>query len=150
MRQHEAWETIISPVVNALGFIWVGLQTASQGKRTILKLYVDKREGVSCEDCARISKQVSMVLSVEDVVKGDYLLEVSSPGLDRLLFTLAQCREYVGERVAIRLGVPIAGKRNFKGKLHVEGEQISVQLDNDGLVTFPFIDIDEARLVPEW
>lgn len=150
MRRHEALETVILPIVNGLGLIWVGLQYFPQGKHSLLRLYVDKLGGVSCEDCKCVSRQVNAVLSVEDLIKGDYLLEVSSPGLDRLLFTLAQCKEHVGKRVAVRLIAPVEGKRNFKGKLQVEGEQIGVQLDNNDLVTFPFIDIEEARLVPEW
>ncbi len=150
MRRHEALEMIIAPIVSDLGFQWVGLQYFPQGRHTLLRLYIDKPGGVSCDDCERTSRQVNAVLSVEDVIKGGYLLEVSSPGLDRLLFTLAQYREHVGKCVSIRLVTPIEGKRNFKGKLYVEGEQITIQLDNNGLVTFSFVDIDEARLVPEW
>ena len=150
MRQHEALEAVILPIVDGLGLQWVGLQYFPAGRRSLLRLYVDKPGGVSCGDCEQVSRQVNAVLSVEDVVKGDYLLEVSSPGLDRLLFTLPQCREHVGKRVAIRLVAPLEGKRNFKGELHVEGEKIGVRLDNNDLVTFPFIDIEEARLVPEW
>lgn len=150
MRQHEALESVILPIVNGLGLQWVGLQYFPHGRRSLLRLYVDKPGGVSCDDCERVSRQVNAVLSVEDLLKGDYLLEVSSPGLDRLLFTLAQCREHVGKRVAVRLVAPVGGKRNFKGELHVEGDQVGVRLDNNELVTFLFIDIEEARLVPDW
>jgi len=148
--RQEALETAILPIIDALGLRWIGLQCFSQRGHTLLKLYIDKLEGnVSCDDCERVSRQVNAVLGVEDLVQGDYLLEVSSPGLDRLLFTLPQCREHMGKVVTMRLLMSMEGQRNFKGKLCVEGDQIGVQLDNK-VVMFPFIDVDEVRLVPEW
>lgn len=150
MRQHAALEKLIAPIVDSLGLTWVGLQYFPQGKRSILRLFVDKPGGVSVDDCARVSRQVNAVLSVENPIPGEYTLEVSSPGLDRLLFSVEQCREQIGKMVSIQLVVPKAGKRNFKGRLErVEGSLLTLLMDT-GEVTFVFEDISEVRLVPEW
>jgi ribosome maturation factor RimP len=150
MRQHTALEKVIAPIVGSLGLTWVGLQYFPQGKRSILRLYVDKPDGVTVEDCAKVSRQVNAVLSVENPITGEYTLEVSSPGLDRLLFSKEQCQEQIGKNISIQLVVPKAGMRNFKGKLEqVVGSEISIQTDSETL-TFSFDDIHEIRLVPAW
>jgi len=150
MQQHAALEEIILPIVEGLGFTWVGLQYFPQGRHSILRLYVDKPGGIVIEDCEKVSRQVNAALEIENPLKGDYTLEVSSPGLDRLLFSPEQCREQVGKLVTVRLIAPIAGKRNFKGRLlSVEGEKICILADQ-GAVTLSFREISEARLAPEW
>jgi ribosome maturation factor RimP len=150
MRRHAALENLIAPIVGSLGLTWVGLQYFPQGKRSVLRLFVDKPGGLSVEDCGRVSRQVNTVLSVENPITGEYTLEVSSPGLDRLLFSVEQCHEQIGKSVFIQLVVPKAGTRNFKGKLErVEGSLISI-LTESGEVTFSFDDMSEMRLVPAW
>lgn len=149
-RVNEALENVIVPIVEGFGYEFVGLQYFPQGKHSLLRLFVDKQGGITVEDCERVSRQVNAALSVESPVKEDYLLEVSSPGLDRLLFTPSQFGEFVGKQVAIRLSVPLEGKRNWKGRIDsVQTETVSLKLD-EGSVTLSFADIAEARLVPEW
>ena len=100
-------------------------------KTALLRIYVDSANGVNLDECAKVSRQISAVLDVEDPIQGHYYLEVSSPGIDRPLFTIDQCQGYLGKPVAIRLRVPKAGRRNFTGTLvQVENEQISLQLDD--------------------
>lgn len=150
MRRHVELENLIAPIVDSLGLTWVGLQYFPQGKRSILRLFVDKPGGVSVDDCGTVSRQVDAVLSVENPITGEYTLEVSSPGLDRLLFSLEQCREQIGKMVSVQLVVPKAGARNFKGRLgRVEGSLISL-LTESGELTFSFEDMNEMRLVPVW
>lgn len=151
MRKFEALEKVIQPIVNGYGCTWVGLQYFPQGRKTLLRLYIDKQpNGVSLEDCERVSRQVDAVLAVEDLIKGEYTLEVSSPGLDRLLFNVEQCQAYIGKEVAVRLGISLMGQRNFKGQLAgVEGDNLRVLVEGKEVV-FSFIDIDEIRLVPQW
>ena len=115
MRRHAALENLIAPIVGSLGLTWVGLQYFPQGKRSVLRLFIDKPGGLSVEDCGRVSRQVDTVLSVEKPITGEYTLEVSSPGLDRLLFSLEQCHEQIGKIVSVQLVAPKAGARNFKG-----------------------------------
>jgi len=153
MRRHEALEKVILPVVNGFGYQWVGLQYFPQGKKSILRLYIDKPGGIMLEDCAEVSRQVDAVLGVENLIKGEYTLEVSSPGLDRLLFTPAQCAEFIGRKVSIRLVAPMEGKRNFKGDLQsVKDDALCILTEGTDRkeITLSFTDIDEARLVPEW
>ena len=150
MRQQAALVQKVSPIVEGLGLECVGLQFFPQGKRTLLRLYVDKPGGVTVEDCELASRQVGGFLSVENLQLGEYTLEVSSPGLDRVLFTPAQCAVQLGKLASIRCVAPKEGQRNFKGRiLSVEGEEVSV-LTEAGTVKFSFGEIEEARLVPEW
>lgn len=81
MRQKEALEKMMMPLIEGLGFTWVALQIFTQGKRSILRLYVDKPGGITINDCERVSRQVRAVLEVENPIAGDYMLEVSSPGI---------------------------------------------------------------------
>lgn len=150
MRQHETLEKVIAPVVSGLGFDWVGMQYLPSGRRSLLRIYVDKPGGITIDECQRVSRQIEAALSVEPASPEDYILEVSSPGLDRLLFNPAQCHEQVGKLVNIRLKAPKDGQRNFKGRLQaVEGDQITILIDEKQM-TFSFDEIDEARIVPEW
>lgn len=150
MRRHAELEKVIVPIVNGFGFTWVGLQYFPQGKRTILRIYIDKPGGVTLDDCTQVSRQVDAALSVEDLLKGDFTLEVSSPGVDRILFTAAQCETFIGKGISIRLSVPIEGRRNFTGTLQsVQDDRICVDSENR-VITLSFTDIEEARLVPEW
>lgn len=150
MRQHLALENLISPIVSGLGYTWVGLEYFPQGKWSLLRVYIDKPGGLSVDDCALVSRQLNAVLSVESPIRGEFNLEVSSPGLDRLLFTPMQCQEQVGKLVSIRLIAPIGGKRNYQGRLQgIQDDKLCI-ITNDGEVTLSFADIVEARLVPEW
>jgi ribosome maturation factor RimP len=150
MRRYEELEKVILPIVSGFGYTWVGLQYFPQGKRSILRLYIDKPGGITLDDCERVSRQVDAVLNVENTIKGDFTLEVSSPGIDRILFTAAQCEEYIGKDISVRMNVPIEGRRNFKGKLQsVQNDRLCI-LSEGKEITLSFIDISEARLVPEW
>lgn len=150
MRRHMVLEKILVPIVNELGYQFAGAEYIPQGKRSVIRLYIDKAGGVTAEDCGRVSRRVNAVLSVEGGFAGDYTLEVSSPGLDRLLFTEEQFEAQIGKLVSIHLQVPIEGRKNFKGKLQMVKEgQIGIRVDEKDL-TLSFVDIDRARLVPEW
>lgn len=141
-------QELLEPTVEALGFAIWGLEYLSQGRHTLLRLYIDGENGVNVDDCATVSRQVSSVLDVEDPISGEYTLEVSSPGLDRLLFQLEQYPGYAGERIEIRLRVPFEGRRKFKGTLKgIEGEDIVVQIDEQEFL-LPHSSIDRAQVKP--
>jgi len=150
MKRQASLEKLITPIVEGFGLDLIGIQYLPQGKRSILRVFMDRPEvGVTAEDCALVSRQVNAVLEVEGLLE-DYLLEVSSPGLDRILFSLKQCQEQIGKLIAIRLIVPMAGKRNLKGRLQrIEGEQLCMLIESKEII-LSFTDIDEARVVPEW
>jgi ribosome maturation factor RimP len=129
--------------------LW-GLELHSSGRRSTLRLYIDKPDGVVLDDCERVSRQVSSVLDVEDPIRGEYTLEVSSPGMDRPLYTIAQFEQFAGEDVSVRLRVPYEGRRKFKGRLAgVEGNDVVVVVD-DHEYLFPVESIDRAKVVPRF
>ena len=139
---------LLRATVDALGFELWGVEYLSQGRHSILRVYIDAENGITVEDCARVSEQVGSVLDVEDPITGEYTLEVSSPGMDRLLFRLDQFPGYVGETVELRLRVPFEGRRKFKGVLTgVEGEDVVVRVD-DHEYLLPHSAIDKARIQP--
>ena len=126
--------------VEALGHQLWGLEYIQAGKHSTLRLYIDNEKGIFIEDCAEASRQVSAVLDVEDPISTEYTLEVSSPGVDRPLFTAEQYQAYIGETVKVQLTMPVAGSRNLKGtvtgldgqmlNLSVDGNELTVALDN--------------------
>lgn len=143
-------QDLLEPAVGALGYELLGIEHLAQGRHSLLRLYIDSPDGITVEDCERVSHQVSGVLEVEDPIKGQYTLEVSSPGLDRPLFKLAHYERFVGEVVSLRLARPIEGRRKFKGRLLSLREGLVV-VDVDGTeMELPFEDIEKAHLVPQW
>lgn len=143
-------EAMVVPIVEALGYRCWGIEYLSQGRHTLLRVYIDHDDGISVDACAEVSRQVSAVLDVEDPITGDYTLEVSSPGMDRPLFTLAQFAEHVGEQVKIRLRVPYEGRRNFQGVIRgVEGDEIILLVDEHEYL-LPIDSIDKSNIIPRF
>ena len=141
---------MLEPAVNVLGCELVGIEFIPQGRRSLLRIYIDKENGVTIDDCSDVSHQVSGILDVEDPIREQYTLEVSSPGLDRPLFKLEDFDRFSGSQVKLRLRQMIDGRRNFTGRiLGVEGESVRVEVDGSPQA-FAIVDIDRARLVPEF
>jgi ribosome maturation factor RimP len=130
--------------------LW-GLELQAGGKTKLLRIFIDRaEEGVGIEDCERVSRQSSAVLDVEDVINGEYILEVSSPGMDRPLYELSQYEQYIGEDISLRLRFPYEGRRNFKGRLTgVDGDEIIV-VATDHEFLFPVEGIEKANVVPRF
>lgn len=151
MRQHsEQLQQLIAPVVEGLGFELWGIEYHLQGSSALLRLFIDSPDGVKLDDCAAVSDQVSGVLDVEDPIPVPYRLEVSSPGLDRPLFSPEQFLRYQDHRIKLRTTWPIQGRRNFVGVIREVG-QAELKLDVDGeLVLVPFESVARARLIPEF
>ena len=142
---------LLQPVVEALGCELWGLELQAGGKTKLLRIFIDRaEEGVGIEDCERVSRQSSAVLDVEDVINGEYILEVSSPGMDRPLYELSQYEQYIGEDISLRLRFPYEGRRNFKGRLTgVDGDEIIV-VATDHEFLFPVEGIEKANVVPHF
>ena len=139
---------LLQPVAEGLGYEFVGLEYLPSGKHSVLRIYIDHENGIAVEDCERVSHQISGVLEVEDPVRGQYLLEVSSPGLDRPLFTPEQFQRYMGERATVKTDVPIEGRRNFTGILQaLDNGQLAMEVDGSR-VSIDFAQIAKARLAP--
>ena len=141
---------LLEPAVAALGCELVGVEYHPSGKHSLLRVYIDKPEGVTVDDCSAVSYQVSGLLDVEDPVPGQYTLEVSSPGLDRPLFQARDFERFAGQQVKLRTRFPIDGQRNFRGLLRGLHEQQVVIEEQDGkCVSLPLDQVEQARLVPD-
>ena len=138
---------LVSPTVEALGLQLWGIEHTSQGKYSVLRIYIERDIGVTIEDCEQVSRQVSAILDVEDPIAGEYTLEVSSPGTDRLLFTVEQFQHYFGEVVDIRMRFPINGRRKFRGMLQ-DVVNMVVQIEVEGsFLELPYEEIEKANIV---
>lgn len=141
---------LLQPLVEDLGYEFVGIEYQSNPKNPVVVIYIDRPEGIAIEDCATVSREVAALLDVEDPISGRYNLEVSSPGLDRPLFNVEQFAHFAGDTAAVTLFAPLEGRRKFKGEiLGAEGD--SVRLDQDGTeVVLEMGNIAKARLVPDY
>jgi len=139
---------LIRPTVSALGVELWGVEHIVQGRFSVLRVYIDKGgDGITIEDCEKVSRQISGIFDVEDPIAGEYTLEVSSPGMDRPLFELSQFERYVGSVVTVRLRAPLEGRRKFKGVIQkVEADTVCLLVD-DKEYMLPASTIDKANLV---
>ena len=147
----ENLTNLIEPVVTGLGYELLGIEYISQGRHSVLRLYIDSEQGILLGDCEQVSRQVSGVMDVEEPLKGQYVLEVSSPGLDRPLFKAEHYIRQIGHVVRVRLRRPQGNTRRFRGVL-VEADKESILLRNaeTGQETrLVYDDIDKANLDPE-
>jgi ribosome maturation factor RimP len=141
---------MLEPGIRALGFELVDVEYTADGGRNVLRIYIDRPAGITVDDCAKVSRQVSAVLDVEDPIPEGYTLEVSSPGLDRPLVKREDFERFAGQEVKVRMREAVQGRRNFKGTLvGVEGDAIVVNVDQERY-SLPVARIERARLVPKW
>jgi len=141
---------LLRPLIEDLGYEFVGLEHSSNPKNPALVIYIDRPEGIAIEDCEAVSREVAALLDVEDPIPGHYNLEVSSPGLDRPLFTADHYRRFIGADVRLTVYAPVGGRRKFRGELlgcddgrvriRQDGEEVELELGN----------IVKARLVPDY
>ena len=152
-KAHEI-AALLAPTVGSLGLELLGVEYLPAPGGAVLRLYIDTPEGderaVGIEDCEATSREVSAQLDVEDPITGNYTLEVSSPGVDRPLFTVAQFERYAGQVAKVTMKLPMDGRRRLQGTiLRTEGDM--VVLGVDGTETTVAVDnIEKARLVPDW
>ena len=140
---------MLEPTVVRLGYELSDLELRIGGKGGLVRLFIDKPEGVGLADCERVSEAVSALLDVEDPVPGNYDLEVSSPGLDRKLTKVEHFQRFTGETVRVRTRFPIEGRRRFRGRLvSADEDRILVEVDGEPH-TLELATIDTARLVPD-
>ncbi len=149
---------LLGPTVQALGLELLGAEYLPAPGGATLRLYIDvpldeQPEGVvNIDDCERVSREVSAQLDVEDPISGNYTLEVSSPGVDRPLFTLGHFERHLGESAKVGLKLPQDGRRRLQGRIAaVDAEQGTITFDVDGKpLVAAFDNIDKARIIPDW
>jgi ribosome maturation factor RimP len=150
----DALMRLLEPPIEALNFELVDVEFAQAGRGGVVRVFIDTKErdsgpGITVDDCANVSHAVSEILEAEDLIKGRYTLEVSSPGFDRILRTRAHFERFVGERIFAELKVPMDGRRRFVGQLKsVAADAIVVEVDGKAH-NLPLERIQKARLRPE-
>ena len=140
---------LLGPVVAGLGVELWELEYANRPGGGLLRLYIDSPNGISVDDCERVSRAVSAVLDEQDPIPGEYTLEVSSPGLDRVLRTHDHFARFTGEQVRVEMRDPIAGRKRFVGELLEVGEREIALVVDGAKVNLPIDEIHRARLVPQ-
>ena len=154
---------LIEPLLVQLGYELVELQLSPSGRHADLRIFIDRPpvdgvpvtggpdgSGVGIKDCERVSREVSALMDVHDPIPTAYTLEVSTPGLDRVLRTPEHFSRFIGERVNVELAVPREGRRRFTGELRVAEAGAITLLVDDTEVVLKLSDIERARLVPAW
>ncbi len=144
-------QALLAPVVEDLGCELVGVEFHPNSRNSLLRLYIDAEGGITVDDCARVSGQVSGTLDVEDPIRGQYTLEVSSPGLDRPLYLPEHFERFTGCSVRLQLLRPLEGRRGMRMTatlLAVEGDELVVETQGEHL-NIPLAEINKARLIPE-
>ncbi|HIO96891.1 MAG TPA: ribosome maturation factor RimP [Leucothrix sp.] len=145
-------DDIVKNTVEGLGFELWGYEYRPRSESALLRIFIEttaenKDAGISVDNCASVSRQIGAVLDVENIIPVAYILEVSSPGMDRVLFKAEQYQEYIGSSLKIRTRTRIDDRRNFKGSLVSAGESVvTIKVDNQEF-EIPYDSIDRARLV---
>jgi len=147
--QTHLWE-LFEPVVKGMGYDLIEIEHFPNPKHGVLRLYIDKEDGVNVDDCSSVSRQISALIDVEDPVSGQFNLEISSPGSDRPLRRLVDFQRFVGSLVKLKTVMPLQGQRNFKGRLLEVSEETVVIETDDEEISLPMSTIDKARIVPEY
>ncbi len=150
MAVSDRLEALLTPLVEDLGYEFVGVEYQSNPRNRLIRIYIDQAEiGIGVEDCERVSHEVSAVLDVEDPVSGQYTLEVSSPGIERPLFGGAQFARFAGENARVLMAVPVEGRRKFKGRiLRADDERVELEVDGEHHELL-VADIQRANLAPD-
>jgi ribosome maturation factor RimP len=137
---------LMEPLLGRLGYELVELEYQPGRAQSVVRVFIDRPEGIGLDDCERASREISALLDVEDPIPTAYTLEVSSPGFDRVLRTQAHFGRFVGSRVFVELKAPREGRRRYTGQLlSVDDAGIAVEVDKQR-VEIPFEDIAKARL----
>lgn len=139
-----------TPLLESIGLTLLEVQFRRENHGWVLRLYIDSEEGVSVDHCAQVSRELSHYLDVEDFIEHTYHLEVSSPGLERTLYTLEDFRRFTGRTARVKLKEPLDGHRVFIGKIHsVQGNQVQLATDQDRIAEFSYAQVKKARLTIE-
>jgi ribosome maturation factor RimP len=161
MSVEEQVRAIVERVAASYGLeVWDVELRGTGGKSRMLRVFIDSPTGVTHEDCEHVSREVSTILDVEDPIKGSYVLEVSSPGLDRKLRGPADYKRFLGSLLKLQTLEPVNGTRNYEGRLQsFDGNRLGLELppkgkgkkqEPGGTVEIDFANVAKANLVPEF
>lgn len=150
MASAQHIESLIENDIQAMGFDLVACLWVSEDGQRILRVLIDKQNGVNSGDCAKVSRHVSGVLDIEEPVRGKYTLEVSSPGIDRPLTKPLHYTQFLGEQAALTLRMPVDNHRRFSGVIQSADTTAVVLNLGESEQSFLFADIEKANLVPKF
>jgi len=140
---------LIEPVFDEMGMQLVDVEYVSQGGRWVLRVYADRPGGITLDDCARISREIGGLMDIKDVLRHEYVLEVSSPGLNRVLKSERDLAWAAGKRIRVRMSTPFRGRRDFTGYLReVREGELCLEVDGDP-VCLPREGVKKASVVSE-
>ncbi len=143
----EKIREIAESAADELNLELVHVEMVGAAKNAVVRIFIDKPEGVSIDDCADMSRRVEAVLDAEDFIPTAYTLEVSSPGLERGLYNLKDFEKFTGERAKVKTTQPVGGQKNFSGRIvEVKGEEIVFEDKTNGIVQFPYNTVAKANL----
>lgn len=150
MVSSDTLESVIGPTIRGLGYELWGIERQRSPHGLLLRVYIDHEHGITLTDCERVSKHVHDHLEAEALLADDYRLEISSPGMDRQLFTVEQYVRFRGSPVQVKLRIPHQGRRNLQGIL-VDVTDGATVLECDGeRIEVTFGAIEKTRIVPQW
>jgi len=138
---------LIEPILDEMEIELVDIEYLSEQGRWILRIYVDESGGITLDTCARVSREIADLIEVKDIFHQEYVLEVSSPGLNRRLKKEKDFERAVGKNMKIRMVIPLEGQRNFRGSLQSFQDGILCLSVKDDLILLPYGDVEKANLV---
>jgi ribosome maturation factor RimP len=149
-RVIEEVTRLTEPILDEMGFEMVDVEYLSERGRWVLRIYADKEGGLTLNDCASISREIGDLIDVKDIVAHEYVLEVSSPGLNRALKKETDFSWALGKKIKVRMAYPIEGRRNFTGRLRrFQGGILDLDVQSDR-VSLPLGDVEKANVVHEF
>lgn len=146
----EQIEVLIEPVAASIGCELVACEWGFEAGGSILRVFIDKPEGVTVKDCEKLSHLLGPVLDVEDIVLGRYNLEISSPGLERPLKKLKDFERFAGQTIRLKTKIPIEHRSRFKGQLKGLEEDVIVMESDGEVFRIPHKEVEKARLEVDW
>ena len=143
----ERVENIARAAAADSGVELVHAELAGIKRDQVIRIYIDKSGGVTIDDCTNVSHAIETVLDADDFIPGKYVLEVSSPGIERQLYSVADFVRFTGQLVKVKIKTEIDGQKTFVGPVTaVNGDEITMDDRTRGRVTFPYSDVDKANL----
>ena len=143
----ERIEKIASQITSTIGLELVHVDIGGTKRDAVVRIYIDKDGGVTIDDCSAVSRGIEDVLDTEDFIPSRYVLEVSSPGIERELYSRSDFMKFAGQLAKVKLKIEIEGQRTFVGTItEVAGERITLEDRTKGAVSFDYADVDKANL----
>ncbi len=140
---------LIEPIIDEMGFELVDIKYLSEHGRLVLRIFLDKEGGISLDDCAKVSREIGELIDVKDIIDHAYVLEVSSPGINRSLRKEKDFMRAIGKKIRVKMAVPVERRKNFTGYLRrVKGGALYLEVEKD-LVSLHLSDVAKANLVYE-